>query len=309
MNARAPAAGAEPPKAFSMHRGDELHVECGRVNAVFDVKSGAITRLVTRGVRVFDSPAKGIPGGPQLTCARAFTDNDKWLMDEFYNSGLSQLHYHAEPILVVSNVVKTVVDVSGAKGCGFRHECDYVFPGDDTIEVVNRVTPYGEMPHLPRLGLTMRLYPRIGRMKYYGRGPWENYSDRCSASFVGIWASRADEQFVDYVRPQDNGCKCGVRWAEFADKYGNGVRFSASEPLVMQALHYGWEELAFSRPMRGMPRFRTPLTPRREIMLNLDVRQTGLGGASCGPAPMEKYLFDAKAPVEWTMKIEPLRAM
>ena len=35
-----------------------------------------------------------------------------------------------------------------------------------------------------------------------------------------------------------------------------------------------------------------------------DVRQTGLGGASCGPGPMAKYRFDPKAPVEWTLKIE-----
>ena len=309
--ASAEGAAKEPakdtPKVYAVEKKDGLHIECGRVNAVFDTESGAIMRLVTRGVWVFDSPGRGIPGGPQLTCARAFTDNDKWLMDGFYDSGLSQLRYHAEPITVESNVVRTVVDVAGAKGCGFRHECDYVFPGDDTIEVVNRVTPYGELPAIPRLGLTMRLYRRLGHMKYYGRGPEENYVDRCSASFLGVWTSTVQKQFVDYIRPQDNGCKTGVRWAVFGDKYGNGVKFSASEPMAMQALHYGWEDLAFSRPMRRMPRFRTPLRPREEIMLNLDVRQTGLGGASCGPIPMSKYLFDSKAPVEWTMKIEPVR--
>ena len=306
----APAAvAAEPPRVFSARKGGELHVECGRVNAVFDAESGAIVRLISRGVRVFDAPAAGIPGGPQLTCARAFTDNDKWLMDKFYSSGLSQLRYHAEPIVVVSNVVKTVVDVSGAKGCGFVHECDYVFPGDDSVEIVSRVKPYGDLPYIPRLGLTMRLNSRLGHMKYYGRGPWENYIDRSSASFAGIWTSTVEKEFVDYVRPQENGGKTGVRWAEFADKYGSGVKFSASEPMCMQASHYGWEDLEFARPKRLMPRFRTPLSPRSEIILNLDVRQTGLGGASCGPAPMGKYLFDAKAPVEWTMRVEPVVAM
>ena len=49
---------------------------------------------------------------------------------------------------------------------------------------------------------------------------------------------------------------------------------------------------------------RATLIPSEEVLLNLDVRQTGLGGASCGPAPMEKYLFDPKTPVEWTLKIE-----
>jgi len=49
---------------------------------------------------------------------------------------------------------------------------------------------------------------------------------------------------------------------------------------------------------------RAPLVPRGDVYVNLDVRQTGLGGASCGPAPMAKYRFDPSAPAEWTMKIE-----
>ena len=55
------------------------------------------------------------------------------------------------------------------------------------------------------------------------------------------------EQYVDYVRPQDNGYKSGVRWAEFTDGAGKGVRFEASEPLFMQALHYGWEDIFLAR--------------------------------------------------------------
>jgi beta-galactosidase len=98
--------------------------------------------------------------------------------------------------------------------------------------------------------------------------------------------------------------KSDVRWAEFTDRNGRGVRFSASEPLFVQALHYGWEDLAYSRHIAGQRRMRTPLVPRADIVLNLDVRQTGLGGASCGPGPMWKYRFDPKKPVEWTMKIE-----
>lgn len=144
-------------------------------------------------------------------------------------------------------------------------------------------------------------------MRWYGRGPWENYVDRCTGSFVGIWESTVTKQFVDYVRPQDNGSKSGVRWAEFADKSGYGVRFSSSEPMFMQALHYNWEDLFFARHCNGAVRHRTPLVPHDETLLSLDVRQTGLGGASCGPWPMEKYRFDPNAPVEWTLRIEPTR--
>ena len=72
----------------------------------------------------------------------------------------------------------------------------------------------------------------------------------------------------------------------------------------MQALHYDWETLAYSRHVNGQRRMRATLIPSEDVLLNLDVRQAGLGGASCGPEPMSKYRFDPKAPVEWTLKIE-----
>jgi len=119
-----------------------------------------------------------------------------------------------------------------------------------------------------------------------------------------VYDSTVTEQFEDYVRPQDNGYKCDVRWAAFAAADGKGVKFSASEPLFMQALHYGAEDLEFSRHRRLQQRFRAPLVKRDEVCLNLDIRQLGLGGASCGPKPMDKYIFPIRRE-EWTLKIEP----
>jgi beta-galactosidase len=108
---------------------------------------------------------------------------------------------------------------------------------------------------------------------------------------VGIWRSTVTDQYVPYVRPQDCGMKCDVRWVEFTDRYGRGVRFSASEPLFVQALHYDWETLAYSRHINGQRRMNAVPVPSDDVLLNLDVRQTGLGGASCGPKPEPEYIF------------------
>ncbi len=294
-----------------------LVVTCGETVVTFDRTTGAIARLVMKGVTIFDEPVPGVMGGPQLTCVRAFTDNDKWIRDgdnwgmnrscSFYASGLTQLRYHPEPLRVTDNTVTAVVDVAGFKGCGFKHTCVYTFHADGAVTLKNTVEPYGVMPiGLPRLGLTMRLPEALEQMRYYGRGPEENYIDRCTGSFVGIYTSTVTEQFVPYIRPQDNGSKTAVRWAEFTDAAGRGVRFTASEPLFMQALHYGWEDLEFSRHVNGQTRTRAPLRPRKEVMLNLDVRQTGLGGGSCGPIPMRKYIFNPSQPVAWTLAITPI---
>ncbi|MBR7180441.1 MAG: DUF4981 domain-containing protein [Kiritimatiellae bacterium] len=313
----APAAAPGPEVVSSVEKG-RLFVEAGRTSAVFDRSSGTLLSLVVKGVNVFHSPAYSIPGGPRLTCLRAATDNDRWMANGksfgtdmakgWRWSGLMHLRYHAEPVEIVSNVVKTVVDVSGAKGCGFTHYCEYVFNADGSVDVKNRVVPYGHMPSdLPRLGLSMLLPPRFENMRWYGRGPWENYIDRCTGSFMGIYSSTVDEQYVDYARPQDNGGKTGVRWVEFTDSYGEGVRFSSDDPMFMQALHYDMESLDGARHLEGERRRYAPLQRREEICLNLDARQTGLGGASCGPGPMAKYRFDHNAPVEWEIKIETIR--
>ena len=281
----------------------------GGTKAMFCRQSGTLCELVMNGRTILKDPAPGVVAGPQLTCGRAFTDNDIWLREwagNFYLSGLSQLRYHARPAKVEGNTLKFVVDITGAKSAGFTHESEWTFGADGSLSVKNTVVPHGAMPAtLPRLGLSFKLDKALENMRYYGRGPRENYIDRKTASFVGLYDSTVTEQYEPYVRPQDNGYKCDVRWAEFVADDGRGVRFSASEPMFVQALHYSMEDMEFSRHRNGQQRFRAPLDPRDEVCLNLDFRQLGLGGASCGPRPMKKYIFLVQKET-WTLRIDSL---
>jgi beta-galactosidase len=290
-----------------------ITASAGGTRAVFCRRSGTLCELTMNGMTILKDPVSGVVAGPRLTCFRAFTDNDIWLRGRnledkgnFYLSGLSQLRYHAHPAMVEGKTLRFKVDVTGSKSAGFTHETEWTFDADGAVLVRNTVTPRGTMPSaLPRLGLSFKLAKALEKMRYYGRGPRENYIDRKTASFFGVYDSTVTEQFEDYVRPQDNGYKCDVRWAEFRDSAGNGVRFSASQPLFMQALHYSAEDLEFSRHRNGQQRFRAPLVKRDEVCLNLDVRQLGLGGASCGPRPMDKYIFPIQRE-EWVLKMEPV---
>lgn len=303
-----PVAAAKP---VFVQDDKTITASAGGTKAVFCRRSGTLCELTMNGMTILKDPALGVVAGPQLTCFRAFTDNDIWLRGRslegkgsFYLSGLSQLHYHAHPAVVEGNTLRFKVDVTGSKSAGFTHESEWTFGADGAVSVRNTVTPHGTMPSaLPRLGLSFKLDKALENMRYYGRGPRENYIDRNTASFFGVYDSTVTEQFEDYVRPQDNGYKCDVRWVEFRDDSGKGVRFSASEPLFLQALHYGAEDLEFARHRYGQQRFRMPLVPRDEICLNLDIRQLGLGGASCGPKPMVKYIFPIQREV-WVLKME-----
>ena len=242
---------------------------------------------------------------------RAFTDNDKWMRKAFYDSGLTQLRYHVRELKPATvdgrTAVRATVEVNGAKSAGFKHVAEYVFAADGSLEIRNDVTPFGKMPSaLPRLGLSLMLDPRLERMEWYGRGPFENYVDRNAAAFLGRYASTVTDQYVPYVRPQDCGYKTDVRWVEFRGRDGFGVRFSFPKPLFVQALHYGWEDLEFARHRNHEGRKAHFPEPRKETCFNIDVMQTGLGGQSCGPIPMDKYICKP-GKADWTVVISAAR--
>ena len=307
-------APAEPANVEFAHDDRTITATAGGTKAVFCRRSGTLCKLEIGGKTILKDSAPGIVAGPQLTCFRALTDDDIWLRGRgpekeggFHLFGLTQLRYHARPAKIEGNALKFTIDVTGSKSAGFTHETEWTFGADGSVSVSNAVTPHGTMPAaLPRLGLTMRLDKALENMRYYGRGPLENYIDRNSGSFVGEYKSTVSGQYEPYTRPQDNGYKCDVRWVEFTDDDGHGVRFSASEPLFVQALHHSAEDIEFARHRNGGLRHRTPLVPRDETFLNLDIRQLGLGNGCLGPKPLDKYIFPIQMET-WTLKIEPAR--
>ena len=300
---------ADPPQKSARPEvtSDERTVTAslGRTKAVFSRASGTLCELAMDGRTVLKDPAPGVVAGPRLTCARAFTDNDIWLREPFYRSGLSQLRHHARPIRVEDGTVVTTVEVTGSKSAGFTHVTRWRFLANGAIVLENAVEPHGTMPEaLPRLGLSMKLASDLDIVEWYGRGPRENYVDRCTGSFLGVWQESVFGLAEPYVRPQDNGYRGDVRWVKFTGGDETGVRFSASEPLYVQALNCGWEDLEFARQRNRQQRFRAPVAKDRWTNVNLDVRQLGLGGGSCGPRPMDKYIFPI-CPVSWTLTIGP----
>ena len=286
---------------------DRIEVMAGATRAVFAKSSGTLSSLVMDGCRILEDRA-GVVRGPRLTSVRAFVDNDvRRYSKPYFESGLTQAKYHVRELKAEKADdavrVRCVVSVDGAKACGFLHTAEWTFRGDGSAEVRNRSEPYGDLPQLTRLGLGWQLDGALTNMTWYGRGPYENYVDRKSGSLMGVWRSTVSEQYVDYVRPQDCGGKCDVRRVDFTDAAGRGVRFESAEPFYLQALHYGWEDLHFARHSPRQDRIYAPLRPRAEVMLNLDCRQTGLGGIS--PTPLAKYIFPNQTE-EWSLRLLPL---
>lgn len=135
---------------------------------------------------------------------------------------------------------------------------------------------------------------------WYGRGPQENYIDRMRSADLGIWNSSVDAMSEEhYVRSQSRGNREDVRWATVADVNGNGVRISADGHMAFSALYYTDEAIASVTHDFELPSVRSDAT-----MLYIDAIQQGLGNATCGPTPLQKYMIPENSQVRLKFRIE-----
>ncbi|MDR2954621.1 MAG: beta-galactosidase, partial [Prevotella sp.] len=189
---------------------------------------------------------------------------------------------------------------SHTKEGSFIHEAVYVIYGNGLVNIENTFTPSGTLPELPRLGVVMSLNENLENIKWYGHGPYENYSDRKESCPMGIYKSTVTDQYIPYPHPQETGNKEDIRWIELTDKTGNGLRFTCTfGQMSGSALHYTAGDL-------DKATHAYMLKPRKEVVLSLDAIMLGLGNSSCGPGVLKKYAIE-KRPYTLNFSIEPLR--
>lgn len=180
----------------------------------------------------------------------------------------------------------------------------YMISAGGKITVETSITPLKEkLPEMPRFGLNLQLSPQFKQVNWFGRGPWENYADRKTASFVGLYRSTPDDLFTPYVRPQENGYRTDVRWVEFTDINGTGVRFTGLPVICFSALPYTYDDL---KGFKQGGKHLADLEKKPFTDLNLDYGQTGVGGDdSWGARPHAQYTLQAKE-YSYSFTLEPL---
>jgi beta-galactosidase len=165
----------------------------------------------------------------------------------------------------------------------------YTVAGNGTVKVnVSWKAGKKGLPELPRFGMQMVLPSEFDNFEYYGRGPWENYSDRNTSSFIGIYNSTVAEQAFDYIRPQENGNKTDVRWLTLTNKDGVGLKITGTQPLSVKVAHNPADDLDFGTTRKNT--HPSDVTPRKDVYLNVDYLQRGVGGDdSWGALPHKRY--------------------
>ncbi|KAB5344995.1 DUF4981 domain-containing protein [Bacteroides salyersiae] len=151
-----------------------------------------------------------------------------------------------------------------------------------------------------RLGMQLQLPADMNQIRYYGRGPHENYVDRKNSAFVGVYDTTADGMAEEhYVRSQSMGNREDIRWITVTGENKSGIKVSSKDRLAFSALHYTDKDLWDAQHDFKLDGIRRP-----EIYLNLDCMQQGLGNASCGPVPLAEYRIPAGASLSYSFRIE-----
>jgi beta-galactosidase len=135
---------------------------------------------------------------------------------------------------------------------------------------------------------------------WFGTGPHETYPDRKRGGRIGRWESSVADQYVPYIRPQENGGHADVRWLELSDGHGRGLRLTLDQPRQVSATHFRDQDLASATHA-------VELRPRAETVVHLDAAHRGLGTASCGPDTLPEYLV-GPGEYRWSWSLRPLAA-
>ena len=173
-----------------------------------------------------------------------------------------------------------------------------------------------KLPDIPRVGVTFTIPKDFTRVRWYGCGPHENYSDRRTGAMVGVYSATvglvsgvadakdlmieypADRLNPDnYIEPGEQGYRCGVRWVEFSNGK-DSIRISSAQEFGFNAWPYSQKKLEAAK-------HQWDLVADDSITVNIDAAQMGVGGDdSWGAQPHDPYKLQSGRDYSLTFDIE-----
>ena len=275
-------------------------------SVMFDFDKGTIETLKYGNNTIIEN------SGLALNAFRAFTNNDRWAYQQWFAKGLHNLQHKALAKSVKANAdgsysysftvqsqAPNGAKIEGGTASGrnkiveltdrpftdadFRFVTNQVFTvyPDGSIEVQASITSNDDFVNLPQLGYLVTMPKTYFRFTYYGRGKQDNYSDRKSGAFLGIYESDVLKEAGNFPKPQDVGHHQDSRWAALTNMRGAGAIFVGTQPMDVAALPYTAQEMTLA----GHP-FELPNPSATYLQLN--IATTGVGGNSCGPTPLQR---------------------
>ena len=193
-----------------------------------------------------------------------------------------------------------VVKASMSLPVGADYDLVYIIDATGRINVAADYKPLSDtIPLMPKFGMRMRLPNEMSQVDYLGRGPWENYPDRKRGYYIGHYSMPLSEYQHDYIKPQDNGNRCDVRYLSLKSYDGEkSIHIEANEePLCIRAWDYGEEDLKTANHPHELKR-------GEFVNVNIDLTVHGVGGADTwGKPTLEQYTISGNSPHSYSFTL------
>ncbi|GAO44205.1 beta-galactosidase [Flavihumibacter petaseus NBRC 106054] len=152
----------------------------------------------------------------------------------------------------------------------------YRISGDGGVTISVDMQVLGNnLPELPRFGLCFKIRRSLQTTTWFGRGPFDNYSDRKAAAAIDQYSMPADSLFHPYPRAQESGYRTDVLRMSMTDSNGNGLQFSGDPAFSFGILPFDRKKIDFDRTrnIHG-----STIDHDNYHQVNIDLKQMGVGG-------------------------------
>jgi beta-galactosidase len=232
---------------------------------------------------------------PALTLWRAPTDNDRigHMATKWNRWGLRDMD--RTDCVVSQNRTSTKVTNTWqtSTGINIKH-VQVITPVADGFRVKESVTLPKVLTDVARVGINFELDGALTDVTWFGSGPHESYPDRKIAR-IHRFVSSVTNQYIPYVRPQENGGHTAVRWFEVTDATGHGVRVHMGKPLQVSVTPNRAVDLADAT-------HDVEVKACGNVVVHIDGAHRGVGTSSCGPDTLPKYKIKPGLHTwEWTL--------
>ena len=237
---------------------------------------------------------------------RAPTDNDYGARMQQRFAVWKQPQMNLTSCSVSGNSVVAQFDMPDVKA---KITMTYTLTEDGAVVVRQelKTTEGADVPPMFRYGMQLQMPKRYDKIRYYGRGPIENYCDRKDSQFLGVYEDEVSHEYYPYVRPQESGNHTDIRWFRVSDGHC-GLEFYAGEPIECSALPYLTSDLDDGITKdKKIGRHSGDLVERPLTQVHIQQRQMGLGCVnSWGAWPLDKYMVKY-GDKDFTFVIKPFK--
>ena len=283
-------------------------IDCGRrTKLIFDKATGALESLKSKGKEFVNQTPAGAKGFiPNVF--RAYTDNDVRMIDGWRKAGYADYTCRAEKVdcRKTSKGVKVSVSLdlvpAGKRKAFAKADITYLVKPGGVTDITASFAPLAAKTvakDMARFGMTLEMPREFSLVEYYGMGPEENLPDYYAQSIVGIYDTDVESLFEPYVRPQENGNRCKVRYV----KLSSGE--DASLTYAFKGSYITFNARNFTQATLENAKHIEDIKDEGTVAVNIDGFIRGAGTASCGPDVLDKFVIDGSNGLKFSFTIVP----